>query len=193
MASAVTDRTRESSVYTRDEMRSQHSKHWPHAHTLLSILSLAGCTPRAQTHTQSTHPTISTQHSDTSGSTAAQDARMNDDATSPACDASAFPTLLDYSDVREGAPFSLLVRREPSGAWVPAEPLRMPMHHASSLVFEPALDALVHEAERDRPVLVLAVGLGRRSIEHDARRHAWFATYGARVVQAVRVARECAR
>lgn len=178
------DQTRPCSVYTPRTMRSTLSL------AALWILSLAGCAPRREAHTQSTHPLISPQHS---GASATQDARVNDDATSPACDASAYPALLDYSDVREGAPFSLLVRREPSGAWVPAEPLRMPMHHASSLVFEPALDTLVSEAERDRPVLVLAVGLGRRSIEHDARRHAWFATYGARVVQAARVARECSR
>ena len=110
-----------------------------------------------------------------------RDASAGDGSTAAPCDASGYPTLGDYSDVREGAAFSLVVRREPSGAWLPAEPLPMPMHHASMLWFEPHLDTLVTEADRARPVLVLAMGLGRRSLEHDARRHTWFATYAARV------------
>lgn len=111
---------------------------------------------------------------------------MSDDASephdaAPPCDSTAHPTLTDYTDVREGAPLSLLVRREPSGAWVPVNALRMPLHHASSLVFEPPLDSLVRDDDRGGPVLVLAVGLGRRAINFDERRHVWFATYAARV------------
>jgi hypothetical protein len=115
------------------------------------------------------------------------DAHLDDAAaetSAPACDTSAHPTLEDYSEVREGSAFSLLVRREPSGAWAPVHPLRMPLHHASTLVFEPPLDSLVSDAARAGPVLVLAVGLGRRSIVNDPRRHHWFATYAARVARA---------
>jgi hypothetical protein len=112
------------------------------------------------------------------------DADASAETSATACDTSAHPTLEDYSEVREGAAFSLLVRRETSGAWVPVQPLRMPMHHASALVFEPPLDSLVPEPRRAQPVLVIATGLGRRSLEHDPRRRAWFATYAARVERA---------
>jgi hypothetical protein len=102
------------------------------------------------------------------------------DSASASCDDAGYPPLEDYSAITAGARFSLVVRREPSGAWVPITPLRMPLHHASTIVFDPSLDAMIEERERGIPVKVLAVGLGRRSIEHDPRRHAWFATYAAR-------------
>ncbi|MBL8680326.1 MAG: hypothetical protein JNK05_14210 [Myxococcales bacterium] len=96
------------------------------------------------------------------------------------CDTSAHPAITDYTDIVAGRAFSLLVRREASGAWVPAQPLRMPMHHASTIVFEPSLDTLVSDAGAATTWLVLATGLGRRSLDHDPRRHTWFATYAAR-------------
>lgn len=96
------------------------------------------------------------------------------------CDTSAHPAITDYTEIVAGRAFSLVVRREASGAWVPARPLRMPMHHASTLVFEPSLDTLVPDAGSATTWLVLATGLGRRSLDHDPRRHTWFATYAAR-------------
>lgn len=105
----------------------------------------------------------------------------------PRCAPADAPALTRYDDVREGARFSLRVRREPSGAWAAVEPLAMPMHHASSLQFEPPIDALVAEPDRGRIITVIAVGAGRRRLEFDARRRTWFATYVARVERACAV------
>lgn len=110
----------------------------------------------------------------------ASDAVVSDATASTDCDASGYPTLTDYSEITDGRRFSLEMRREPGGAWVPIAQLRMPMHHASTIVFEPSLDTLVADAGAAQTWLVLATGLGRRSLEHDPRRHAWFATYAAR-------------
>jgi hypothetical protein len=155
----------------------------------LALFAVASCV-RGGAPTLSPQPTnapmISTTSNellpDTSQSTTDAEDRSVDAAAvalSP-CDASTYPALRDYSDIAAGARFSLVVRRAPSGAWGPAAPLRMPLHHASTIVFEPALDTMIEERERGGLVLVLAVGLGRRSIEHDPRRGAFFATYAAR-------------
>ena len=85
--------------------------------------------------------------------------------------------------MREGARFSLLLERDAGGVWRPAVRLQMPHHHASALVFEPPVDAVMGDALRASApsrVVVLATGLGRRSIEHVPPRRAWFATYAAR-------------
>lgn len=152
----------------------------------IALCAVASCVRAQSTPTQSTHLSILSADNDASAAREApvSDAPASDASVSEACDATAHPPLADYSEIREGAPFSLRVRRDPSGAWVPAEPLRMPMHHASTIVFVPALDTLVAEADRAAVILVLAVGLGRRSIEHDPRRNTWFATYAARVDRA---------
>ena len=90
------------------------------------------------------------------------------------------PRLKSYDAIVPGSSFSLPVVQDGSGAWVPAERLSMPQHHSSTIVWrdrDHQLDSL-----RDERVLVIALGLGRTSIDHDPNRGYWFATYGAEVM-----------
>jgi hypothetical protein len=86
--------------------------------------------------------------------------------------------LASYDAITDGAAFTLALVRDDRGVWVPAERLPMPLHHASAIEWQGAdlLDA--HAGAR---VTVIATGLGRTSIDHDADRNTWFATYAARI------------
>ncbi len=103
------------------------------------------------------------------------------DERTATCASSALPLALTaYDEIVDGRAFSLELERAPSGAWAPVPQLRMPLHHASTIVWigQQQLDA--QAAPR---VLVVATGIGTPQIEHDAARHTWFATYSARVVR----------
>ena len=96
----------------------------------------------------------------------------------PACGVLA-PTLTSYDAIASDVVFSLEVAVDERGAWAPARPLDMPLHHASMIVWtdeEHRLDPRGGVRQR-----VIATGIGRLSIEQDEARHTWFATYGARV------------
>jgi hypothetical protein len=97
------------------------------------------------------------------------------------CNRDGYASLTDYSDVHAGLRFSLSVQRNAQGLWQPVTPLRMPMHHASTLLFEPTIDSMLTNVapQVQRRVMVLATGVERRSIEHDPQRGTWFATYVA--------------
>jgi len=99
-------------------------------------------------------------------------------SSSLAC-ASLPAALSSYDAITEGTPFSLTLLRDEHGAWLPAAPLAMPLHHASTIAWTD--EAHLLDAQRDPQVVVVATGLGRTSIEHDEARGVWFATYAARV------------
>lgn len=88
--------------------------------------------------------------------------------------------LSSYDAITDGVPFSLEIRRDDHGAWLPTSPLRMPMHHASMISWTDDTHLLDAHPSRE-PIVVIATGLGRVSIEHDETHNVFFATYGARV------------
>lgn len=88
--------------------------------------------------------------------------------------------LASYDAIADGVAFSLEIRRDERGAWLPRAPLAMPMHHASMISWTDEQHLLDAHTSRE-PVLVFATGLGRLSMEHDEERNVFFATYGARV------------
>lgn len=90
------------------------------------------------------------------------------------------PALTAYDAIADGVPFSLEIRRDERGAWLPRAPLRMPMHHASMIAWTDS-EHLLDPHTSPEPLLVFATGLGRTSMEHDEEHDVFFATYGARV------------
>jgi len=101
------------------------------------------------------------------------------DERTATCASSAVPLALTaYDDIVDGRAFSLELERSLSGAWAPVPPLRMPLHHASTIAW---IGQQQLDAQATSRVLVVATGIGTPQIEHDAARHTWFATYSARV------------
>ena len=88
--------------------------------------------------------------------------------------------LTAFDDIADGVPFSLEVRRDEHGAWLPIHPLHMPMHHASMINWADDAHVLEHVTTRD-PVVFFATGRGAPNIDHDETRGVYFATYTARV------------
>jgi hypothetical protein len=88
------------------------------------------------------------------------------------------PALASYDAITAGQPFSLQLERGTDTTWQPREQLKMPLHHASQLAW---VDTTALDAQRDDVVTVVAMGLGRTSLEHDPDRNTWFASYAARI------------
>ena len=101
-------------------------------------------------------------------------------ASVPAECASVPTPLTAFDDIADGVPFSLEVRRDEHGAWLPLHPLHMPMHHASMITWADDSHLLEGNTTHD-PVVFFATGRGAPNIEHDETRDVFFATYTARV------------
>ncbi len=97
----------------------------------------------------------------------------------PRCDQRPAP-LTGYSEIEAGRAFSLVVVEE-GGTWVPASPLRSPLHHASAIDWRDDAGRLEGQRGTGRRLVVVATGLGRTSVREDAQRRLWFTTYAARV------------
>lgn len=117
-------------------------------------------------------------------SSAPPDAASSPSASPPpdasaACATEALPPVLDrYDAIQDGTRFRLELTQDARGAWIPVRAPTMPLHHASTIAWTNAEQLAPHAGHA---ITVVATGAGRRSLEHDARRATWFATYAARI------------
>lgn len=115
----------------------------------------------------------------TTSSSAAPTGASPSPAADTGCDPANQPARLTaYDAIRPGLRFTLDLVEDARSVWVPAERLTMPMHHASEIVWEHNEPLASHHGGRVR---IVAVGIGRRRLDHDPRRNTWFASYAATI------------
>lgn len=88
------------------------------------------------------------------------------------------PALTRYNDIEQGRPFTLTLRKDEGGEWMPTPALSMPHHHASRIDWQS--DSPLAPL-RSQEVTVIATGGGRTSLVPRGGR--WFASYAARIEQ----------